>query len=137
MKKIYIQNVSVNIIIQNYKSDNLNNVSSSYTMKDCVKVADVYRSQDSITNNKYNYFFIDEFGENKEKKHFVLFINSIKDFVELKGISFYLKKYLPLISNQRSDSLSRALKDKLLNRNIEITYKSKEAGNIIEYIEFK
>ena len=100
----------MNIIIQNYKSDNLNNVSSSYTMKDCVdvyrKVADVYRSQDSITNNKYNYFFIDEFGENKEKKHFVLFINSIKDFVKLKGISFYLKKYLPLISNQRSDSLS-------------------------------
>lgn len=39
-------------------------------MKDCVKVADVYRSQDSITNNKYNYFFIDEFGENKEKKTF-------------------------------------------------------------------
>ncbi len=127
----------MNIIIQNYKSSNLNNVSSSYTMKDCIKVADVYRSQDSITNNKYNYFFIDEFGENKEKKHFVLFINSIKDYVKLKGISFYLKKYLPLISNQRSDSLSRALKDKLLNRNIEITYESKEAGNIIEYIEFK
>lgn len=73
----------------------------------------------------------------KKKKHFVLFINSIKDFVKLKGILFYLKKYLPLISNQRSDSLSRALKDKLLNRNIVITYKSKEAGNIIEYIEFK
>jgi hypothetical protein len=127
----------VNIIIQNYKSSNLNNVSSSYTIKDCIKVADVYRSQDSITNNKYNYFFIDEFGENKEKKHFFLFINSIKDYVKLKGISFYLKKYLPLISNQRSDSLSRALKDKLLNRNIEITYESKEAGNIIEYIEFK
>lgn len=128
----------MNIIIQNYKSANLNNHHhQSYTMKDCIKVADVYRSQDSITNNKYNYFFIDEFGENKEKKHFVLFINSIKDYVKLKGISFYLKKYLPLISNQRSDSLSRALKDKLLNRNIEITYESKEAGNIIEYIEFK
>jgi len=76
-----------------------------------ITVTHVYRSERSKENHKYNYFFIDERKKNSKTKHFVLFINEYK-----------------------SDESKKTNGIKILNETIQISYISKNEGNIIKSI---
>jgi hypothetical protein len=96
-----------------------------------IKATNVYRSQNSITNHVYNYYFIDD---SELDQHFVLFINSINDNCKVSDIGVNLNDYLPLNSEIKSNELLIELKNKLLNRIVQISYGSNAIGQIIKYI---
>ncbi len=93
---------------------------------------DVYRSRDAILNRKYNYFFIDA-----ETKHFVFFIDyNSSDNLKTSGIEFDLENFFPLNSDLAIENLLDSLKEKILNKKIQVSYISNPQGNIIKSIEF-
>lgn len=93
---------------------------------------DVYRSRDAISNCKYNYFFIDA-----ETKHFVFFIDyNSSDNCKINGIELDLENFFPLDSDLAIERLLDSLKEKILNKKIQVSYISKSQGNIIKSIVF-
>jgi hypothetical protein len=102
-----------------------------------ITVTHVYRSERSKENHKYNYFFIDERKKTSKTKHFVLFINEYKSDESKKtnGIELNLNQFFPLNSEDASQKLLNAIEEKILNETIQISYISKDEGNIIKSIE--
>ena len=101
-----------------------------------ITVTHVYRSGRSKEKHKYNYFFIDERKLNRETKHFVLFIDQYKSDESKKtnGIELNLNQFFPLNSEDASQKLLNAIEEKILNETIQISYISKDEGNIIKSI---
>ncbi len=101
-----------------------------------IQATNVYRSKKAIQTNRYNYFFIDEKLKKSKTKHFVLFINNDgTDDTKTYGLDLDINDYLPLNSEIACGHFLNALKQKVSNQTIEISYVTKPRGNVIKAIK--